>query len=347
MSGTPVRRPTRVMTSARAGDPVSAAADSLIAFSAAPVEFGDADYLQGIRGCIRDLVALDGGPGDLDLVRIATGCLQVLTRLLAVGKYTKRLGKDFRAAAGELAEVGGWLAFEDQQHGLVDGLNRMSLFFSRSAGDKQIELLTLQNSSLHVASLGRPHEALEIARSVIEGDYRLSPRVRGLFMTRAARARAQCGDNSVPQAFPEIRYLFLDKASNTDPAWTWWLDQRELAWHEAVALLDLGLAGQAADIFADSALLAPSDRPRSRYLLLFYLLQAQLRNKSWAAAKDTLDRVLPLSEQVEYPRATALLRDAVARVRSSPAMVPGGLREEISRARRVCQRLRLPPIDAM
>lgn len=99
----------------------------------------------------------------------------------------------------------------------------------------------------------------------------------------------------MPRAFPEIRYLFLDKASDTDPAWTWWLDQRELAWHEAVALLDLGLAGRAADSFADSVLLVPSDRPRSRYLLLSYLLQAQLRNKSWAAAEGTLSRVLPLA----------------------------------------------------
>jgi hypothetical protein len=158
------------MASAGAGDPVSAAAGSLIAFSSAPVEFGDADYLRGVRGCIRDLVALDGGPEGLDLVRIAVGCFQALTRLLAAGKYARRLEKDFRAAAGELAEVAGWLAFEDQQHGLAGRLNRMSLFFSRSAGDKQIELLTLQNSSLHVAPLGRPHEALEIARSVIEGD---------------------------------------------------------------------------------------------------------------------------------------------------------------------------------
>jgi hypothetical protein len=318
------------MGSEDTGDPVSAAAESLVEFSSAPVEFGDADYLLGVRGCIRDLVALDGGPEGLDLVRIAVGCLQVLSRLLATGKYARKLAGDFRAAAGELAEVAGWLAFEDQRHGLAVRLNRVSLFFSRSAGDKKTELLTLQNASLHVASLGRPHEALEIARSVIEGDYRLSPRVRGLFMTRAARARAQCGDSGAPRTFPEIRYLILDKARESDPAWTWWLNQHELAWHEAVSLLDLGLAGRAADSFADSAFLVPSNRPRGRYLLLAYLLQAQLRNRSWASAKKTLCQVLPLSEQLEYPRAVMLLRDTVVQVRNSPAVLPRGLRDEIS-----------------
>jgi hypothetical protein len=318
------------MGSEDSADPVRTAAESLVEFSSAAVEFGDADYLLGVRGCIRDLVALDGGPEGLDLVRIAVGCLRVLNRLLATGQYARKLQRDFRAAAGELAEVAGWLAFEDQRHDLAARLNRVSLSLSRSAGDKQIELLTLQNASLHVASRGHPREALEMAQSVIEGDYRLSPRVRGLFLTRAARARAQCGDSGAPGTFPEIRYLILDKARESDPAWTWWLNQHELAWHEAVSLLDLGLAGRAADGFADSAFLAPSGRPRSRYLLLAYLLQAHLRNRSWAAAKDTLGDVLSLSEQVEYPRAVMLLRDTVAQVRNSPALLPRGLRDEMS-----------------
>ena len=49
---------------------------------------------------------------------------------------------------------------------------------------------------LAAASQGRPKEALQIARSVLDGDYRLSPRLRALFLTRKARALAQGGDDS-------------------------------------------------------------------------------------------------------------------------------------------------------
>jgi hypothetical protein len=113
-------------------------------------------------------------------------------------------------------------------------MNQESLYFSRLAGDKTIELLTLQNASMHAASQGRPREALQIARSVLEGGYRLSPRVRALFLTRKARALAQGGDEGALRLIPEIRSLFLEGVGDRDPAWAWWIDERELAWHEAM-----------------------------------------------------------------------------------------------------------------
>ena len=107
---------------------------------------------------------------------------------------TRRLERDLHSAAGELAEVVGWLAYDAEAHDLCRRMNQESLYFTRLAGDRTIELLTLQNSSMHAASQGHPREALQIARSVLEGDYRLSPRLKALFLTRKARALAQSGD---------------------------------------------------------------------------------------------------------------------------------------------------------
>ena len=129
-------------------------------------------------------------------------------------------------------------------------MNQESLYFTRLAGDKTVELLTLQNSSMHAAAEGRPREALHIARSVLEGNYKLSPRVKALFLTRKARALAQSGDQSALALLPEIRDLYLHGVSDTDPAWAWWIDDRELAWHEAMVERDLGLASKAIDILS-------------------------------------------------------------------------------------------------
>ncbi len=63
-------------------------------------------------------------------------------------------------------------------------MNQEALYFSRLAGDRTMELLTLQNASIHAGFLGRPREALHLARSVLESRDRLSSRVKTLFLVR-------------------------------------------------------------------------------------------------------------------------------------------------------------------
>lgn len=103
-----------------------------------------------------------------------------------------------------------------------------------------MELLTLQNASMHAGFLGRPQEALGLARSVLESRNRLSPRVTTLFVVRKARALAQGGDEQALTLFDQARSHYEDGTRNTDPKWAWWVDERELAWHEGMALADLG-----------------------------------------------------------------------------------------------------------
>jgi hypothetical protein len=118
----------------------------------------------------------------------------------------------------------------------------------------------------------RSGEALQIVRSVLEGDYRLSPRLKALFLTRKARALAQGGDESALHLIPEIRSLFLDGVSDGDPVWAWWVDERELDWQEAMVQRDLGLASQAINKFERSVLAIPATETRSQYVHRAYLL---------------------------------------------------------------------------
>lgn len=131
-------------------------------------EFGDSEYLQSIQRHIREIVALDNRFGGADLVRLSTRFFRTLHEQLGTGTYDTTLERDLQSAAAELAEVVGWLAYDAEVHDLARRMNQESLYFARLAGDKTIELLTLQNSSMHAASQGRPKEALQIARSVLE-----------------------------------------------------------------------------------------------------------------------------------------------------------------------------------
>ena len=251
---------------------------------------------------IREIVALDNRFGGADLVRMSTRFFHAIHDQLGQGTYDPKLERELQSAAGELAEVVGWLAYDAEAHDLTRRMNQESLYFSRLAGDRAIELLTLQNSSMHAASQGRPREALQIVRSVLEGDYRLSPRLKALFLMRKARALAQGGDMSALRLLPEIRSLFLDGVSDGDSAWAWWIDERELSWHEAMVQRDLGLADRAITQFERSVMATPVTEIRSQYLHRAYLLQAQADSGSWSAAEQTIRQLLPLSSEVASTR---------------------------------------------
>ena len=294
----------------------------------ASTEFGDSGYLESIRDHIREIVALDNRFGGADLVRLSARFFRTLHDQLGAGTYDARLERDLHSAAGELAEVVGWLAYDAEAHDLARRMNQESLYFTRLAGDRGIELLTLQNSSMHAASQGRPREALQIARSVLEGsDYRLSSRLKALFLTRKARALAQGGDDSALQLLPQIRSLFLDGVSDADPAWAWWIDERELAWHEAMIQRDLGLASQSVAHFERSVAVTPPTEIRSQYLHRAFLLQAQLENSTWNAAEQTIRQLIPLSREVASTRTVVLLRRALSEL-AMREKVPLSLQEQ-------------------
>jgi hypothetical protein len=293
----------------------------------AHAEFADAGYLDSVHRHIQEIVALDNRFGGADLVRLSARFFRTLHDQLGTGAYDASLEPDLHAAAGELAEVVGWLAYDAEMHDLARRMNQESLYFTRLSGDKAIELLTLQNSSMHAASQGRPREAIQIARSVLEGDYRLSSRLKALFLTRKARALAQCGDEGALRMLPEIRGLFLDGVDDGDPAWAWWIDERELAWHEAMVQRDLGMASRSVGHFERSVAATPATEVRSQYLHRAYLLQAQVDNSTWNAAEQTIRQLVPLAAEVASTRTVVLLRKALRQL-ALLEKVPSSVQEQ-------------------
>jgi hypothetical protein len=310
-------------------NPVGSAGAGLLraSRSAGKPEFGDSDYLESIWTHIREIVALDNRFGGADLVNLSARFFRTLHRQLGAGIYDPRLERDLQSAAAELAEVVGWLAYDAEAHDLARRMNQESLYFSRLAGDKVIELLTLQNSSMHAGAQGRPGEALQIARSVLEGDYQLSPRLRAMFLMRKARALGQGGDESGLRLFPEIRSLYLDGVSSGDPSWAWWIDEHELDWQEAMTQRDLGFVDRAMVQFERSVAATRPAEIRGQYIHRAYLLQAQVDNRTWDAAEQTIRQVLPLTAEVASARTVVLLRSTLGRLAVADK-VPQSLQEQ-------------------
>lgn len=274
---------------------------------------------------MRQLVALDNQFGGTDLTNVAGRFFRSLTRQLGAGMFEPAIRKDLLAAVGELAEITGWLAYDAGRHKLVRQMNQESLYYSGLVGDTTVELLTVQNASMHAGYLDRPFEALQLAESVLEGRYRLSPRVRCLFLVRKARALAQGGDDAAFRVLDEAMTLYGDGVSPTDPPWAWWVDQRELWWHEAMCRKDLADMTGALDAFERSAEAVPDGETRSRFVHRAHLAQAQVRARSWDAAGQTLAELSPLAIQVASGRTGVLISSTVADLRSQGLRVPAEL----------------------
>jgi len=90
----------------------------------AHAEFADSGYLQSVRSHITEIVALDNRFGGADLVRLSTRFFRTLHDQLGTGTYDASLEPDLHSAAGELAEVVGWLAYDAEMHDLARRMNQ-------------------------------------------------------------------------------------------------------------------------------------------------------------------------------------------------------------------------------
>jgi hypothetical protein len=136
---------------------------------------------------------------------------------------------------------------------------------------------------------------------------------------------AQGGDEQALTLFDQARSHYEDGLRDNDPNWAWWVDERELAWHEGMALADLGHTGEAVGKFEQSAAAAAPHRARSRYITLGYLLGAQARVGAWSDAETTMCQIAAMLGDVASKRAEVLLARILPAV--TDEHVPGSTRD--------------------
>jgi transcriptional regulator with XRE-family HTH domain len=287
--------------------------------------YADTVYLEAVHQHIWHIVELDNRFGGNDLAGLAVRFFRSVHQQLGASAYEPAIERDLQAAAGELAEVAGWLLYDADRQDDVRRMNQEALYFSRLAGDRCMELLTLQNASMHAGYLGRPREALHLARSVLESRDRLSPRVKTLFLVRKARSLAQGGDEQALKLFTQVQSHYQDGVRDSDPKWAWWVDEGELAWHEGMALADLGRPHEAVGKFEQSVDAAPSHQVRTRYNSLGYLLSAQVKVGAWSDAEATMQQISTMVGDVASTRTRVLLARTLPEL--THEYVPGGTRE--------------------
>jgi tetratricopeptide (TPR) repeat protein len=274
----------------------------------ASVEPIDEEFIANLRTRMQELLTLDAQVGGNETSTQALRLFRSVHRRIGASSCPKYLRRDLYATVGELAEIAGWLFYDADQQDAMRRINHEALYYLRWTGHRSLELLTLQNISMQAEYLNRPSEALHIVQSVLEAG-RLSPRIESLFLARGAHALAQQQQRTEAlRSFRKATALYLDGPRDDDPAWAYWVDERQFAWFEAVLYAELGERDKPAAIFAEALATSPKHRIRGIYSRSVYLFESLVNAGDWQEAEQLVSKLAPYISEVGSGRTASILR---------------------------------------
>ncbi len=288
-----------------------------------PAEHGPpagADYVESLRGAVRQFVRMDSSLGSGEVVDAVVRRFRDAQRVLASGRYRLGVERDLEVVTAELGEVAGWMLIDAQRHSEARAINAEALMLAQIAGDTSMQWFILSNQALGSTYSGRQREALRIAERFGE-DARIPVRVRALFRLRAARALGHLGDGpGALRAFDRARSTFEDGVSDRDPAWAWWFDERELDGHAGSLHASLGRHAEALPLLS-SAVDRAEGKERQRWALYIHracLLDSALAAGTVVEAERAAVAVAPMLGQMNSARTENRLRRALSRTSRAP-----------------------------
>ncbi|MFL1429962.1 MULTISPECIES: DNA-binding protein [unclassified Nocardiopsis] len=266
------------------------------------------DPVARTRAATARLIALDTRIGARHLVADAAAAARTARR---AARHAGEDDRDLCAAAAEAHQVAGWIAFDAEHQHLSRRMSLEALRLARAAGDRSMEHFVLAQLAMQDVHVHRPTEAAHLCDTLLA---QTRGSVRTLFTLRAARAAAQLGERR--RALDLIRLTHsrhLDGPREGDPAWAWWLNEAEIAWHHAMIHTDTGDRAGAVERFA-----AATDRPgyaRAAFVARASLLWALARARAWSEAETVLvHEVLPRLGEVSSVRVERMLTEAARRL---------------------------------
>ncbi|MFD0416803.1 DNA-binding protein [Streptomyces sp. NPDC127108] len=285
----------------------------------------DRPDLDALRAVTRRLIGLDSAGGGAAAVPLVRAVVREVPEATAAPASLAGAGSDRLAVLAELCEVIGWILFDAGHHGAAHRMNARALALAELCGDRWTARLTLLNDSMLLAHTGRPLAALAAAARA-RGPRPLPPRVAALVLIREAHATAMRGARREPaDLMARADSLFLDGVSRYDPAWAWWLDERELTGHRGWVAARVRDFDRAVPLLRRAGT-APGD-PSYRHLFTAHLLAALTGAGAWTDAEQLVADLAPRAAAIGSARTTESLRGTARRLLHGPDRAPGYVRD--------------------
>ncbi|MFE3754186.1 helix-turn-helix domain-containing protein [Nocardia tengchongensis] len=269
---------------------------------------------QRVSRAVATFAEQDQNVGGATLVDTAVRELEVAKELIETCSFSDNAGKAFASAAGNLATIAGWLAYDADQHQLARHCYTDAFSLANQAGDDELTVHVCLGAAHQAITLsrqgfGNPHRALTLISRARELTHGLPPgRIHALIATRAAQAYGVLGDRAnfsrcIATAWRELDFALEHEPLTECAKWLHFVNSTEVRCHEARAYGDLGNWSKAAELSGELAIEKAGTRNAVNY------------RAGWAAALaqagDALGAVsigLPALEQLQAVSSTRTLR---------------------------------------
>lgn len=284
-------------------------ADAVTSAGARRVGPHDVAALRSMTSAFRDLDNRVGGG------RVRATVVQYLHTEVAPmlrGAYNHTIGQDLFAAAADVTKLAGWMAYDEENHGLAQRYLVQSLRMARTAGDHALGAEILAAMSHQAAYVGRPSDAIDLARAAQHGARRAG--IAALESEcHIVEAHGHAAANDPSACAGALRAAEHAFARVTDaPPWLAYFDEAYLSAKIAHCFRDLGDHRRTAQ-HAERSLNMTDGYTRGRVFNLCLLATARVHDDPREAARvggQALDIAIGLSSQ----RSRSYLRDVAHRL---------------------------------
>lgn len=206
------------------------------------------------------------------------------------------------SAAGELAYLVGWMAFDNSQHDSAEHYFRLAISLATEAGDPPLTGHVLRAMAHKAIDLGEPYRAAQLADASVDGSRyaHACPRERALLGVIHARSliaadQKQVAARTLLQAENDLEAARPDD----EPRRVFFFSEAALAHETGCALRDMGdLSGAERELRRSVRLRQAATFARTHSVTLGYLAEVQARRgnideavDTWSTALDTMDSV--------------------------------------------------------
>ncbi|MER7707858.1 hypothetical protein ABTX81_33810 [Kitasatospora sp. NPDC097605] len=247
--------------------------------------------------------------------------LAMVAKLLELGRYDEPLGRALYGAAGRLAALAAWAAFDLGHDATAQRAFAAALRAAHLGGERRDGVAVL-GGLVVLATWSAGGRGLDVvtvlAQAVAAAGDGLAPAERALQLGRIARAHGRRGDAAGLAGTAARAFAELDATGDGAPA----EERADLAGMVGEGYLFLGEHDRAQALLTEAVAGLGPARARSRALLMVRLADSQRLAGDDAEAARTADRARALAAGMQSERVARALRGIDAAFRA--AVSPGG-----------------------
>jgi hypothetical protein len=286
-------------------------------YSDTKVTPGLVDYFNSLVGTFRRMDDLEGGSAEnLKHVRQAVG---QLTAYAKDGTFTQAgLSRQLVGVLAQVSQIGGWMAYDAERHGLAQRYFRTGLQAAHSVGDRNLGAHILACMSHQAVDRNRPGEAVELAHAAMKSAQATHPLVRAVVMARGAHAYAANGDLYGFRSATDQVATLLEQAHTTGggPQYLYWLDPAMANTVQGLSMLRLTLktTRQATSQLNEAERLLAAEtsqhchaRPRDAYIDGAWLAWVHVKHGDLHKGLSIAETALNYRDSVSSSRARTVL----------------------------------------